>query len=223
MPPAIPHSGSLRENNAGRRPAELLLRFTPAGTGKTLGLTRPVPMLSVHPRRHGEDAALLLNGDIADGSPPQARGRLRPVGSGGTACAVHPRRHGEDWLGTRVPTRTSGSPPQARGRRTIPRAWHMEIRFTPAGTGKTRQGPEVSEHSGGSPPQARGRLLRPIPSMPVSRFTPAGTGKTFSRRPAPRGRPVHPRRHGEDDWQRDRVIAPIGSPPQARGRRPARR
>ncbi len=177
----------------------VVVRFTPAGTGKTTSLlrgSRPPPVhprrhgedggpagstfdSSVHPRRHGEDDRSRAT-ELGDfGSPPQARGRRRWPSAGQARGPVHPRRHGED--------------------RIVFLSLLFSSRFTPAGTGKTcgrscsrlplsvhprRHGEDLARSlegyaANGSPPQARGRRKLQDICWAILRFTPAGTGKTY--------------------------------------------
>ena len=92
------------------------LRITPAGAGKTALSAECVGIVEDHPRRCGENFAVVVWFAAAAGSPPQVRGkllnkrqcviniRITPAGAGKTmelqinALSVpdHPRRCGEN-------------------------------------------------------------------------------------------------------------------------------
>ncbi len=171
-------------------------RFIPAGAGNTSLIEASASGSSVHPRRRGEHAWLLLSGMTISGSSPQARGtpsrvcearlshRFIPAGAGNTTpprCsprgpAVHPRRRGEHI---------------SAGRR---RSWMA-----------------------GSSPQARGTLDGVVLLAIGDRFIPAGAGNTQDAAALASSIAVHPRRRGEHAATLA-DIAPIdGSSPQARG------
>ena len=108
----------------------------PAGAGKTRQPFVHFPGVQDHPRRCGENFAVLRLTVCISLSPPQVRGklfagstrdfwlRITPAGAGKTDCDTdhfradrdHPRRCGENFpLRTRNRPET-GSPPQVRGK-----------------------------------------------------------------------------------------------------------
>ncbi len=114
-----------------------MVRFIPAGAGKTgehvvLGI-----LGAVHPRRRGENPSPGIASITGVGSSPQARGkqhvpqsqpapsRFIPAGAGKTEAAnfrasiqsVHPRRRGENYECAAPQNPSLGSSPQARGKR----------------------------------------------------------------------------------------------------------
>ena len=159
-------------------------------------------LLTVHPRRRGERAAVSSLDSVSCGSSPQARGtaghrrhqigghRFIPAGAGNGFTtpetklygAVHPRRRGERGYSMDGGSSTDGSSPQARGtvRRLSNRATNW--RFIPAGAGNgTRLGGFLTQAA------------------------------------------VHPRRRGERLQSSNRSGYNSGSSPQARGTERARR
>ena len=54
-----------------------MIRITPAGAGKTLGMLYLRYILKDHPRRCGENRSVCFMVDGDAGSPPQVRGKLR--------------------------------------------------------------------------------------------------------------------------------------------------
>ena len=133
------------------------VRITPAGAGKTAVVKQAAAIAWDHPRRCGENYITYDPDLLAQGSPPQVRGklsflsscysssRITPAGAGKTqsTCQArprdrdHPRRCGENSQHSAAKTEARGSPPQVRGkpkylRRTLPHQW-----ITPAGAGKT--------------------------------------------------------------------------------------
>ena len=92
------------------------LRITPAGAGKTALSAECVGIVEDHPRRCGENFAVVVWFAAAAGSPPQVRGkllnkrqcviniRITPAGAGKTNLSTakkatsrdHPRRCGEN-------------------------------------------------------------------------------------------------------------------------------
>ena len=129
--------------HARGRPALLFRRFpdfgiTPACAGKTQSAPSARSATPDHPRMRGEDRGSMRAGLSVQGSPPHARGRLRPLRRTGLsrgitpACAGktdtdfnfdvtdsdHPRMRGEDLDGLGPEWRYGGSPPHARGRRS---------------------------------------------------------------------------------------------------------
>ena len=174
-----------------------MARITPAGAGKTFSSKRSNANCEDHPRRCGENLFVPDGQEIADGSPPQVRGkqlftgklnsnfRITPAGAGKTAgcvnCALqakdHPRRCGEN-------------------------------------TGLVMSGCAYP----GSPPQVRGKPAYCWTAGTAPRITPAGAGKTNQRRQRHEQQQDHPRRCGENMFVRSRPQGELGSPPQVRGK-----
>ena len=194
------------------------VRLTPACAGKTSLKTAAFTGLSAHPRMRGEDLARGVEARRSSGSPPHARGRLRPrqrrmaLDRLTPACAgktpgtntappanpAHPRMRGEDHQSFLNVVAARGSPPHARGRlepATV-RLQSMGAHPRMRGEESPRLLPKTSEH--GSPPHARGRPYRHRTRRHRLRLTPACAGKTHSVAP------------GEEVEE--------GSPPHARGR-----
>ena len=74
-----------------------LLRFTPARAGTTSSAGFSSRQFPVHPRTRGDDAGLEALRCAEAGSPPHARGRLRPPGPRRPRePSVHPRTRGDD-------------------------------------------------------------------------------------------------------------------------------
>ena len=135
----------------------LRCRITPAGAGKTYTVKRKACGMKDHPRRCGENLFVPDGQEIADGSPPQVRGklgllkksssvkRITPAGAGKTlrhnrsdnTKKDHPRRCGENQSSDSADARRPGSPPQVRGKPVMPEAVTTAFRITPAGAGKT--------------------------------------------------------------------------------------
>ena len=182
--------------------SSIAIGITPACAGKTLPLIVFCRRIRDHPRMRGEDRTRLFAGIELHGSPPHARGR-----------------HNCRW----------------RRRRTS--------RITPACAGKTLRA-EYSESTSpdhprmrgedqhlasnvfletGSPPHARGRRSGARRGSYRQRITPACAGKTVIRTAFARKYTDHPRMRGEDCDMHSPTLPPAGSPPHARGRRPALR
>ena len=153
------------------------------------------------------------------GITPAGAGKTLTVARSCLASADHPRRCGEN------------SEHVSRLRRD---EW-----ITPAGAGKTlpcglgarryedhprRCGENRDLRGGlfylmGSPPQVRGKQGTDIPLIETLRITPAGAGKTACRRFPPVCYRDHPRRCGENRFERGQNPRRRGSPPQVRGKR----
>ena len=112
-----------------------------------------------HPRRCGENVALICVTTDLIGSPPQVRGkrsyfprhiditRITPAGAGKTTLDEiadwevkdHPRRCGENYQRPLKYDQLTGSPPQVRGKPAAAAINALDKRITPAGAGKTTQ------------------------------------------------------------------------------------
>ena len=128
-PPRV-RGGRVRDLGGGR-----LLRFTPAGAGRTLWRWVRSSRATVHPRGCGEDKKGSRSPSRVRGSPPRVRGgrggprsrsaenRFTPAGAGRTPdwesvyefLPVHPRGCGEDARVTEGAGVEAGSPPRVRG------------------------------------------------------------------------------------------------------------
>ena len=125
-----------------------------------------------------------------------------------------------------------------RGKRVCRRNRHVKSGITPAGAGKTGQpiviNADIADHPrrcgenwhvgqsqpscSGSPPQVRGKLVNCGFVCLCIRITPAGAGKTLCPRCLSRRSWDHPRRCGENWYDRELGRAAVGSPPQVRGK-----
>ena len=134
-------------------------RITPAGAGKTYRQHEHVETAEDHPRRCGENTLAVLIAHLEPGSPPQVRGkrkplplrraagRITPAGAGKTffndigkiGNTDHPRRCGENYRCLPAERDSLGSPPQVRGKPSTARHGKRIARITPAGAGKTVQ------------------------------------------------------------------------------------
>ena len=132
-------------------------RITPAGAGKTRHKADHDKRPEDHPRRCGENTAIIPPITATRGSPPQVRGkrgggggeaflpRITPAGAGKTCLSVqlcptrqdHPRRCGENMSVAKGLNAGAGSPPQVRGKQKMSRTRNYATRITPAGAGKT--------------------------------------------------------------------------------------
>ena len=133
--------------------------ITPAGAGKTYRQHEHVETAEDHPRRCGENTLAVLIAHLEPGSPPQVRGkrkplplrraagRITPAGAGKTffndigkiGNTDHPRRCGENYRCLPAERDSLGSPPQVRGKPSTARHGKRIARITPAGAGKTVQ------------------------------------------------------------------------------------
>ena len=133
------------------------LRITPAGAGKTRTCLLQVGRPQDHPRRCGENTAIIPPITATRGSPPQVRGKLvtfilkalswgiTPAGAGKTLsgkdyqpCRMdHPRRCGENDTIISWTAKEIGSPPQVRGKQCGQSLLRCTPGITPAGAGKT--------------------------------------------------------------------------------------
>ena len=132
-PPQV--RGKLRYNIA----KVIQIRITPAGAGKTCNKLTAISSMEDHPRRCGENDAVLRMPFNTSGSPPQVRGKHRtleacrrktgitPAGAGKTygikqkreVVKDHPRRCGENQDFPFLYLMCLGSPPQVRGKRAM--------------------------------------------------------------------------------------------------------
>ena len=217
--------------------------ITPAGAGKTLDVRFLRAGTRDHPRRCGENALCKRPLRPAAKSPPQVRGkrgtkptmtkdqRITPAGAGKTRQAQpsclprrdHPRRCGENVAALI--------------------SILLLVRITPAGAGKTKcklsQRAFRKDHprrcgensillklhvaAEGSPPQVRGKLRARCRLHDINRITPAGAGKTLKQKRQYAVNEDHPRRCGENRLSQQLRYVYKGSPPQVRGKHPAKR
>ena len=212
--------------------------ITPACAGKTRRAPAAPGRTRDHPRMRGEDERRRLLADHEAGSPPHARGRLRPrnrpvAHTGITpACAGktrpdhrrrnglpdHPRMRGEDALYWRRNSDYYGSPPHARGRlvEEFSGGWCGGI--TPACAGKTSYWPTIP-WANPDHPRMRGEDFDFPGDVDVAAgITPACAGKTAVTPSWSPKRPDHPRMRGEDSMTATALAEKTGSPPHARGR-----
>ena len=134
-----------------------LTRFTPAGAGTTSSHSSPRHLLTVHPRRRGDNNAQGVQACAFDGSPPQARGQRRYRCWRCSAPPVHPRRRGDNEEGLLGRFNTAGSPPQARGQRGMRCSGSTSSTVHPRRRGDNPPPSRVRRSTCGSPPQARGQ------------------------------------------------------------------
>src|SRR5690606_20457807 len=175
------------------------LRFIPARTGRGRTSGRPWVRPLVHPRSHGERAALAWQARRLYGSSPLARGEA--------AAHLHlelPRRF--------IPARTG------RGRgRWRPCRWPS---VHPRSHGERYRQLFEQDLKDGSSPLARGEGPHHHRGCPRLRFIPARTGRGRRRRARRRPTAVHPRSHGERFAAAPITVRAAGSSPLARGEAP---
>ena len=155
-----------------------------------------------------------------------------------TAYRDHPRRCGENTSRDSFFLPGKGSPPQVRGKHCNVLSQRTAIGITPAGAGKTYrqhehvetaedhprrcgenpQSPAQIFRALGSPPQVRGKPTPLQSHAPLSGITPAGAGKTLHFRRRYSARKDHPRRCGENWYEKITDTCKKGSPPQVRGK-----
>ena len=154
-----------------------------------------------HPRRCGENRLVLTFFPCGLGSPPQVRGKPKPIITGSSTSRITPAGAGKT-LRKIVYQCTREDHPRRCGE-NISTASHA-VGFP------------------GSPPQVRGKPISDTPSSRIWGITPAGAGKTHIRKKCAWKVWDHPRRCGENP---DIVLTDSfakGSPPQVRGK-PAQR
>ena len=132
-------------------------RITPACAGKTRPQAPPRSTRRDHPRMRGEDQLGIAKNEIAEGSPPHARGRPSFGGMSRFCTGITPACAGKTSMSD-APVKISGDHPRMRGEDLKP-AGQMII-------------------EGGSPPHARGRLGMMFLAGVVRGITPACAGKT---------------------------------------------
>ncbi len=196
-------------------------RLTPARAGTTSWSDVPRTCSAAHPRSRGDHDAIAKQDNSTHGSPPLARGppgRHRPH--------RHRRRLTPARAGTTKTRRSTGSVdsahPRSRGDHPRPGVLaHHQRRLTPAraGTTKTRRstGSVDSAH-----PRSRGDHPRPgVLAHHQRRLTPARAGTTVPAGPSRRRSAAHPRSRGDHKLSLTIDGFTRGSPPLARGPRPA--
>ena len=132
--------------------------ITPAGAGKTRRYAGFRSSNRDHPRRCGENCFVQKRRYCNRGSPPQVRGKRKPIeelpgysgitpagagktgGGGATVCVAedHPRRCGENRVHQGFACPVTGSPPQVRGKHRESTGTTSKGRITPADAGKTQ-------------------------------------------------------------------------------------
>ena len=188
--------------HARGRPALLFRRFpdfgiTPACAGKTQSAPSARSATPDHPRMRGEDRGSMRAGLSVQGSPPHARGRLRPLRRTGLSRGITPACAGK----------TNGHSLSTFRARDHPRM-----------RGEDPCAPADERAFGGSPPHARGRPTLISTSTSLTRITPACAGKTWTGWARSGGMADHPRMRGEDGLGARLPGEAGGSPPHARGR-----
>ena len=179
-------------------PANLYLRFIPAGAGNTARHAGVKRADAVHPRGRGEHSSTNDSSGSSGGSSPRARGtpiagdygctgyRFIPAGAGNTgknrlvslASSVHPRGRGEHERETSPTFVGNGSSPRARGTLIKMQIRDEENRFIPAGAGNTLL-PVITPEYLPVHPRGRGEHANVRHYRTVSyRFIPAGAGNT---------------------------------------------
>jgi len=230
-PPPARGALSIHPDNVSQR------RITPACAGSTgLRLTQPFDVPD-HPRLRGEhcDGAGVAQGWC--GSPPPARGALRPHELGGVVHRITPACAGSTLVAGVAVSAHPGSPPPARGARCGVECSPPPRRITPACAGSTPSRttagnggadhprlrgehgttPNHQQKRDGSPPPARGARHPAGAGAVRQRITPACAGSTAPDRPARSLRPDHPRLRGEHAQKPRHRSSISGSPPPARG------
>ena len=190
----------------GRRRRETVLRghlgITPARAGTAGKLVCPGSGQRDHPRSRGDGQTVPDGHAYFDGSPPLARGRPVAVRVGGAFDRITPARAG-----------TAG-PPQN---------WTRSLRDHPRSRGDGFYGGGSAGGMAGSPPLARGRHNGTTWVGVQPGITPARAGTASVRGWLSSVRRDHPRSRGDGPRTRLMLELAAGSPPLARGRRPARR
>ena len=178
-------------------------RITPACAGKTRPSGRTASTRPDHPRMRGEDIRKRAGTVRCDGSPPHARGRLRPPNG-----AIWAR-----WI-----------TPACAGKTTTERLSCLRAADHPRMRGEDLTAGPPPPFNCGSPPHARGRPYPLLTPYLPGGITPACAGKTTSSSPKAASTEDHPRMRGEDRTTPRDGEGWEGSPPHARGRlpRPAR-
>ena len=156
-------------------PEEIQQRITPACAGKSIAHLLLSPFEKDHPRLRGEKSAFRSPEELAQGSPPLARGKARcPTGECPDsritpACAGkrstemhwsagvwdHPRLRGEKYRLKRHSPTSRGSPPLARGKEITSAENRLPWGITPACAGK-RNGERMVWKCDGDHPRLRG-------------------------------------------------------------------
>ena len=151
-----------------------------------------------HPRRCGENRAFCGRYGAAEGSPPQVRGKPKPIITGSSTSRITPAGAGKT-LRKIVYQCTREDHPRRCGE-NISTASHA-VGFP------------------GSPPQVRGKPISDTPSSRIWGITPAGAGKTAAVTISIVYPSDHPRRCGENLGCVRCFYSIKGSPPQVRGKR----
>ena len=133
-PPHARGKGRLYDSYMARK------RITPACAGKSMLVLAWMGVPWDHPRMRGEETERMPVEAKKVGSPPHARGKVRPLLGGKLltritpACAGkssscrgpvpgerdHPRMRGEKQYWPYILPKVKGSPPHARGKETLP-------------------------------------------------------------------------------------------------------
>ena len=154
-----------------------MARITPAGAGKTFSSKRSNANCEDHPRRCGENLFVPDGQEIADGSPPQVRGkqlftgklnsnfRITPAGAGKTPPKArfiplsqdHPRRCGENLIYCIVSGASAGITPAGAGKTECKQNRHYFNGDHPRRCGENALTKIHYDTEHGSPPQVRGK------------------------------------------------------------------
>ena len=190
LPPQVRGELPIRQPGGARR------GLTPAGAGRTSGMTPMRSMIPAYPRRCGENACPAPPAVPEPGLPPQVRGELGVR----SAAAGRP-----------------GLTPAGAGRTTGCSPWSATSWAYPRRCGENAESARLLAADGGLPPQVRGEPKHPISAPIWAGLTPAGAGRTSrTRTPRPNHR-AYPRRCGENMGRSNRTISTLGLPPQVRG------
>ena len=182
--------------------AALFWRLIPAHAGKTWQSEACPHFGTAHPRSRGENPLENAVDACPVGSSPLTRGKPRPT---------HRRARPNRLIPAHAGKTAHCSPPTSR--------WEAH----PRSRGENHPIHWVAENQAGSSPLTRGKPVVQRRLGHESRLIPAHAGKTSivsSRRVVWR---AHPRSRGENRHTGRNVVAPRGSSPLTRGKRPSRR
>ncbi len=173
------------------------VRFTPACAGTGTRPTSTARATSVHPRVRGDRAFTGAGSSSSYGSPPRARGQVKPnrrslrrfrftpacAGTGRASaarrpgCAVHPRVRGDRRDECARHGEGRGSPPRARGQAQLFELLSPFARFTPACAGTGSLGFSVISMDPVHPRVRGDRRVKPNPRDDVPGSPPRARGQ----------------------------------------------